>query len=89
MTFENFIGCKVNIKSDMSVEKILFTETGGFIIEVKEKNISSIQSIFKRYNIEVFKIGITGGNRIILNNNVDVSIAAAKNKWENGLRKKL
>tara|TARA_X000001036_G_scaffold224825_1_gene210381 strand:+ start:1 stop:2016 length:2016 start_codon:yes stop_codon:yes gene_type:complete len=89
MTFENFIGCKVNIKSNMSIEKILFTETGGFIIEVKEKNISSIQSIFKRYNIEVFKIGITEGKRIKINDNVDVSIADAKNKWKNGLREKL
>ncbi len=89
MTFENFIGCKVNIKSNMSIEKILFTETGGFIIEVKEKNISSTQSIFKRYNIEVFKIGITEGKRIKINDNVDVSIADAKNKWKNGLREKL
>ena len=89
MTFKNFIGCTVNIENNLSIEKILFTETGGFIIEVKDKKTPLIQSIFNRYNIEIFKIGVTGGKRIKINNNIDLSIADAKNKWENGLRKKL
>ena len=89
MTFKNFIGCTVNIENNLSIEKILFTETGGFILEVKDKKTPLIQSIFNRYNIEIFKIGVTGGKRIKINNNIDISIANAKNKWENGLRKKL
>ena len=89
MTFKNFIGCTVNIKNSLSIEKILFTETGGFILEVKDKNTPLIQSIFNRYSIEIFKIGVTGGKRIKINDNIDISIADAKNKWENGLRKKL
>ena len=89
MTFKNFIGCTVNIENNLSIEKILFTETGGFIIEVKDKKTPLIQSIFNRYNVEIFKIGVTGGKRIKINNNIDLSIADAKNKWENGLRKKL
>ena len=89
MTFKNFIGCTVNIKNSLSIEKTLFTETGGFILEVKDKKTPLIQSIFNRYNIEIFKIGVTGGKRIKINNNIDISIANAKNKWENGLRKKL
>ena len=39
MTFRNNIGCNVNIESDLSPDKILFSETGGFILEVPYQKI--------------------------------------------------
>ena len=89
MTFENFIGCTIKIESKMSNEKILFTETGGFILEAKKDQVESIKSIFNQYNLDIYIIGSTGGKEIKINDVINVSIANAKKSWENGLRNKL
>ena len=89
MTFDNNIGCEVKISSSLSIDKILFSETGGFILEVSIESFESVYDIFSNFGIEVFKIGYTGGSKIKINNAVDVSVENAKNKWLNGLRNKL
>ena len=89
MTFGNSIGCSVNIESKLSTEKILFSETGGFILETKNENVESIDSIFNQYKLDVYVIGITGGNKIKLNNAINITVDDAKKSWENGLRDKL
>ena len=89
MTFDNNIGCEVKISSSLSIDKILFSETGGFILEVSIESFESVYDVFSNFGIEVFKIGYTGGSKIKINNAVDVSVEKAKNKWLNGLRNKL
>ncbi len=89
MAFGNSIGCSVKIESKLSTEKILFSETGGFILETKNENIESIHSIFNHFNLETYVIGVTGGNKIKLNNTIDITVDDAKKSWENGLRNKL
>ena len=89
MTFRNSIGCNVNIKSDLSPDKILFSETGGFILEVLPKNIDTIKSVFSNYGLDVFDIGSTGGESIQINGITDISVVETKKAWTNGLREKL
>ena len=89
MTFENLIGCKILIKTSMPNEKTLFSETGGFIIEAKDENVSQIATIFDKYNIPVIKIGYTGGKKIKINNVIDLLVTNAKQTWKTGLRNKL
>ena len=89
MTFGNSIGCSVNIESKLSAEKTLFSETGGFILETKNENVEFIHSIFNQYKLNVYVIGITGGNKIKLNNAINITVDDAKKSWENGLREKL
>ena len=89
MTFGNSIGCSVTIESKLSIEKILFSETGGFILETKNENIKSIQSIFNQYELKTYVIGITGGKKIKINNTIDIAVDNAKLNWENGLWDKL
>ena len=89
MTFGNSIGCSVKIESELSTEKILFSETGGFVLETKKENIESVQSIFNQYKLDTYIIGVTGGNKIKVNNTIDIKVDDAKTSWENGLRDKL
>jgi len=89
MTFKNSIGCNVNIESDLSPDKILFSETGGFILEVLPKNIDTIKSVFLNYELDVFEIGSTGGESIQINGITDISVSETKKAWTNGLREKL
>ena len=89
MTFHNNIGCDVNISGRVSDNKMLFSETGGFILEVPTDRFNQLQSVFSAFEIELFKIGTTGGTKIIINNLVNIDVDKAKDKWLNGLRNKL
>jgi phosphoribosylformylglycinamidine synthase len=89
MTFGNSIGCNVKIESDLSPDKIMFSETGGFILEILPKNINALKSVFSNYGLDVFEIGSTGGKSIEINGIANISVSEAKDIWTNGLRKLL
>lgn len=89
MTFENSIGLNVHLSSDLSDYEMLFSETGGFILEAKSNRVDLIKSIFKKNDIKAYVIGKTGGDRIQINDVIDVLVNKAKKYWENGLREKL
>ena len=89
MTIGNGIGCDVNIDSDLQTDKILFSETGGFVLEVSSENVGAISTTFSKYELDVFHIGNTGGIMIQLNSVLDMYVFDAKEAWTNGLREKL
>ena len=90
MTFENNIGCSVNIPGKLSVEKLLFSETGGFIIEVINSNVDEIKAIFQSYNLEIDLIGETTKEKYIkINDKIDLNTEETKELWLNGLRDKV
>ena len=89
MTIGNGIGCDVNIDSDLQTDKILFSETGGFVLEVSSENVGAISPTFSKYELDVFHIGNTGGIIIQLNSVLDMYVFDAKEAWTNGLREKL
>ncbi len=89
MTFKNNIGCNVSIESDLRIDEILFSETGGFILEVNDENIHSITNCFSKYDLEVFVIGKTVSKNIMINEEINISIEQGRDAWENGLTNKL
>ena len=89
MTIGNGIGCDVNIDSNLQTDKILFSETGGFVLEVSSENVGAISTTFSKYELDVFHIGNTGGIMIQLNSVLDMYVFDAKEAWTNGLRVKL
>ena len=90
MSFRNDIGCEVNIPGELRTDKLLFSETGGFVLEVAPGNLKTLREVFLSRGIEVTKIGKTTDKPILrINNLVDHPVAAAKEVWENGLREKL
>ncbi|MEC7745723.1 MAG: AIR synthase-related protein [Candidatus Neomarinimicrobiota bacterium] len=89
MTFGNGIGCDIMIDSDLPTNKILFSETGGFVLEVSPENSDAVLSNFSKYESDVFQIGTTGSNTIQINRVVDIVVSDAKETWANGLREKL
>ena len=89
MTFGNGIGCDITINSNLPTDKILFSETGGFVLEVSPENADAVISNFFKYESDVFQIGTTGSNTIQINRVVDMVISDAKKPWANGLREKL
>ena len=89
MTFEYSIGCDVKIDSELSIEKMLFSETGGFILEANNNQVESIRSVFRKRNLDIYVIGKTGGNRIEIHDTINILVEEAKTCCENGLKEKL
>jgi phosphoribosylformylglycinamidine synthase len=90
MTFGNGIGCDVEIKTDLSLDKILFSETGGFILEVSTHNVTRVREGFSEYGQTIINIGKTNfSNAIKLNRVINLDLDKAKDAWDDGLRQKL
>ena len=90
MTFGNNIGCDVVVPGSLASEILLFSETGGFIIEIELKNLDQIKNIFKVHDIVYYNIGKTNNNgRIRFNDAIDLDLKEAKTLWSNGLRDKI
>ena len=89
MTFGNDIGCDINIDSNLLNEKLLWSETGGFILEISLENVDGIKTIFSHVELDVYEIGKTIGNLIQINNVVGLTVNKAKEAWTNGLREKI
>ena len=89
MTFGNNIGCKVYIENDLTLTKILFSETSSFVAETSRENIEKVQSVFLDHGVCAFEIGTTGGETIDINEAVNLAVVNAKEAWTSGLRDKL
>lgn len=90
MTFPNQIGVKVTIPGELSIDKKLFSETGGFILEVARDKVKDIKKLMAEAAVAVDVIGETIVDpRIQINGVIDIAIQHAKQAWEQGLRAKL
>jgi len=89
MTFGSDIGCDINIDSNLLNQKLLWSETGGFILEISLENVDEIKTIFSHVELDVYEIGKTIGNLIQINNVIGLTVNKAKDAWTNGLREKL
>jgi len=90
MSFRNDIGCDVNIPEELRTDKLLFSETGGFVLEVSPEKVEPVKSVFSNWKLKTFEIGKTNqGQSIKINDVVNLSVKKAKEAWENGLQEKL
>jgi len=70
MSFRNGIGCNVTIPCKLRADRLLFSESGGFVIEVAPDNLESVMGIFLSRDVEMTKIGETTAEAIMKINNV-------------------
>ena len=90
MSFKNQIGIEAAIPGDLEDRKKLFSQTGGFILEVEKNKVAELKKIFSRYKVILIHLGQTTQQpQLQLQNCIDIPIAHAKTAWENGLREKL
>ncbi|QXD22475.1 phosphoribosylformylglycinamidine synthase subunit PurL [Opitutia bacterium ISCC 51] len=90
MSFSNEIGFEVSIDSDLPQSRVLFAETGGFLIEVAPEHESSVLQLLNERDLNHQRIGTTTPNqRLKINDSIDLTLTQAKDRWQNGLREKL
>lgn len=90
MSFENQIGCDVEIPGDLSASKLLFGESGGFVLEVTKAHLAAVEKLLTKNQIAFWQLGSTTTSaQICIKNGIDLAIMDAKRVWDNGLREKL
>lgn len=91
MSFKNQVGVQVTVTGDeLPIEKKLFSETGGFVLEIAKEKLMALKKVFAHYHVPIFEIGrTTKTNQLQLQGCIDLPIHQAKQAWENGLRDKL
>jgi phosphoribosylformylglycinamidine synthase subunit PurL len=76
--------------NNLPLDKFLFSQTGGFILEVSDQNLEAVNATFVKYNIPTYNLGkTTNDNRIQIADVIDLELEIAKERWTNGLREKL
>ena len=84
------LGIELNFNyPNLRNDKILFSESPGFVIEVEKNNFKKVQSIFKKYRLFAHKLGKTTKNNSlkIINKNkiiIDLNIDKLKDAWTSG-----
>ncbi|WP_338034440.1 phosphoribosylformylglycinamidine synthase subunit PurL [Legionella cardiaca] len=87
MSFKNKIGVNVSLPGSLPDDKKLFSETGGFILEVSPENLNYVKQLLKTRTVSFSVIGETTADPILaINSVINLSISTASIAWENGLR---
>lgn len=90
MSFKNGIGCEVTLNSSLRTDKQLFSETGGFILEVAPEHALAVNTIFNQFSADIEFIGQTTDHQVLnLNEVIQLPIRKAREVWKNGLREKI
>lgn len=90
MSFKNLIGVNVDIPGSLPAAKRLFSETGGFILEVPRDRQKDIKRLFAERGLTAYFIGETTKEpRLKMNEAIDLPVRDARSAWENGLRERL
>jgi phosphoribosylformylglycinamidine synthase II len=90
MSFKHQIGATIFLSGDLALEKKLFSESGGFILEIEKNKLDALKKIFLHYQTPFFVIGETRKEtQLTMQGCIDLSIQEAKRAWEYGLREKL
>jgi len=90
MSFQNEIGFEVNVESSLRADVWLFSETGGFVIEVEKDSLKAITATLSSYKIHYEEIGKTTDHQaMVFGKEIHMPISKAKDSWEKSLRNQI
>jgi phosphoribosylformylglycinamidine synthase II len=80
-------GATIEVNTDLSPLVWLFSESQSrFIITVPDDKLEMIQALARKRNIPYTNIGKTGGERLVVNDWLDVDLELARERWEQALQ---
>jgi phosphoribosylformylglycinamidine synthase len=90
MAIAGGLGCAVQIPGDLPADRLLFSESFGFILETSPSQTHTVLSICAKMAVEAVVIGKTGGSCIDLQTGyIAVPLSVAAHRWQNGLRERI
>ena len=86
MSFKHKIGVNVFIPGELDTDKKLFSESGGFILEVSPQKLKELEQLLATHSVSFKTIGeTTAAEMLIMNSVINLPILAASSAWEKGL----
>jgi len=80
------LGAIVDLKSDLSPEELLFSETQSrIVITIMEKNLSKIKEMAETRDIPLTPLGKVSGDRLIINQFIDLNIKELSKRWQGSI----
>jgi len=76
-------GAIINTDTDLRLDKYLFTENSGFVLEVSEESVEEVMNLSKENNLDLIKIGKVEGNSIKVNDKIDIGVDEIETVWRN------
>ncbi|HGE4926810.1 TPA: phosphoribosylformylglycinamidine synthase subunit PurL [Legionella pneumophila] len=90
MSFKISLGVAVQINGELSADKLLFGETGGFILEIDKQHKAAFDKLVTQYQVPYMVIGHTTEQPVLqMNSVINLPVEEARQAWENGLRERL
>ncbi len=90
MSFKNQIGVDIHLPFSFSIEKKLFSESGGFVLEVDPAHLQTLSALLQSRGVQFWQIGHTTSTpTLCMEGVINLPIHEAKQAWELGLRSKL
>ncbi len=84
------IGAHIKIDSDLSASSLLFAESQSrIIVTVNEKEVDKLKNIIAKYNIPFTELGQITGEKLIINNLIDLNLEEMKEKWQESIASKM
>jgi len=83
---ENVIGAKINLTDVIRPDALLFGESQSrVILTCEQEDAPALLGHFKKQNVPVADIGITGGDRLIINNLINIELEKLASAYYNAL----
>ncbi len=83
-------GAEPSAMEALPPEVLLFEETPGFVLEVRPESDRAFRELCAEHDLPVIPLGETTEQpRIVVEGVLEMTIARARERWENGLREKL
>ena len=90
MAIEGNLGCEAVIPGDLAVDRLVFSESAGFILEASPKHTPAVLELCAQMAVEAVVMGKTGGASIDLQNGyIAAPLSKAAHRWQNGLRERI
>jgi len=97
ITNKNNFGLEINLDKvselDLNTIQKLFSETGGFVIEVASENDEKLQEVFKNKGVKLYYLGKTNESKELKIKDreeiVNLKVDQMHDAWSNSLREKL
>ena len=83
---DNMIGAKINLSDTIRPDALLFGESQSRVVLTSSSdNAKSLIDHFKKHNVPVAEIGTTGGNRLVINDLVNIELEKLSESYYNAL----
>ncbi len=83
---ENMIGTKIKLTDNLRSDALLFGESQSrVILSCESEATADLINHFKKLNVPVAEIGITGGNRLVINDLINIELEKLAESYYNAL----